>query len=134
MLSSREIEQHFRDLPADQLNVVLELRNLIARAAPNATEEIRSQGLVYYDAERGGPVVAGVCQILVVNGGLRLAFNLGAYLPDPKSLLRQDKGRLAKRFLPLGEFDTVPWEVIAEWISASSKFDPREYFKDRPFR
>ena len=130
MLSSSELEQHFRHLPVDQLNVVHELRNLIGRAAPNATEEIRSQGLVYYDAKQGGPVVAGICQILVIRGQLRLAFNLGAFLPDPAGLLQQEGERLVKRFIPLGSFDEIPWRAIEDLLVASGQFDIRAYLKN----
>ena len=55
MLPCKVIAYHFSWLTADNLAVVLELRNLIAKIQPNAVEEIRHQGLVYYDAARGGP-------------------------------------------------------------------------------
>jgi hypothetical protein len=130
MLSAAEIENHYRGLPQDQLNVILELRNIICSAAPDATEEIRPRGLVYYRAALGGPVSAGICQINLYHGELRLAFNLGAFLPDPDGLLRQDGKRIAKRFICLGDFDSIPWGAIEELINASSAFEAQKYFAE----
>ena len=64
MLSLPELIEHYQTLSAEQLDILVELRNLVAQIAPGAAEEIRRQGLVYYWAERGGPVGAGICQIL----------------------------------------------------------------------
>ncbi len=124
MLPCKVIAYHFSWLTANNLAVVLELRNIIAKIQPNAVEEIRSQGLVYYDALRGGPVSAGICQILLNRGSLRLSFIHGAFLPDPEGLLQQEGKRLAKRFLPLPDYDSVPWQGIEDLILASSRFDP----------
>lgn len=129
MLSTHEIENHYRELPSDQMDVILELRNIISSVAPGATEEIRRQGLVYYHASRGGPVSAGICQILLYRGEFRLAFNLGAFIPDPQGLLQQDENRLGKRYFPLGDYDSIPWGSIEELIKAASAFDPYDYFK-----
>lgn len=118
------IAYHFSWLTADNLAVVLELRNIIAKIQPNAVEEIRSQGLVYYDAMRGGPVSAGICQILLNRGPLRLAFIHGAFLPDPEGLLQQEGECLYKRTLPLPDYENVPWEEVEDLILASSCFDP----------
>jgi hypothetical protein len=78
---------------------------------------------VYYDASRGGPVSAGICQALIKPDHVRLAFNHGAFLPDPKHLLAGET--YPKRYLPLPSYDKVPWEYVKELIEVSSKFDPR---------
>jgi len=129
MLPTQVIASHFCCLSPDVLSVMLELRNIIGKIAPNAVEEIRRQGLVYYDAARGGPVSAGICQILIEDGSLRLSFIHGAFLPDPSGLLVDQGGRLAKRDLPLPGYDCVPWKEVEELILASSRFDPYSFYK-----
>lgn len=122
MITLHQVEEHFQSLPAALLEIVVELRNLVQQVAPDATEVIRRDGLVYFFADRGGPVSAGICQILVKPDHIRLAFNHGAFLPDPAALLEGD--RLAKRFTRIYEFDQARWEELKSLIEASSRFDP----------
>ena len=124
MLPTSVVENHFRALPVEQLEIILELRNLVARAQPDAEEVIRRQGLVYYNSQRGGPVSAGICQILIIQGELRLSFIHGAFLPDPAGLLMNEGERLAKRYVPLQAYDQIPWKEIEALIQAHSRFDP----------
>lgn len=124
MLPTQVIAGHFCYLAPDTLSAMLELRNIIARITPGATEEIRRQGLVYYDAARGGAVSAGICQILIDKGSLRLCFIHGAFLPDPSGLLLSEGERLYKRYYPMPDYERVPWNEIEELIVASSRFDP----------
>lgn len=128
MLPTQLIASHFCTLSPDALSVILELRNIIGRASPDATEEIRRQGLVYYDSKRGGPVSAGICQILIDDGALRLSFIHGAFIPDPHGLLVDQGGRLAKRDLPLPGYDEVPWNDVEQLILAHSRFDPYTFY------
>jgi len=122
MITIHKLEEHFQSLPAPLLEIVVELRNLVQQVAPNATEVIRRDGLVYFFAERGGPVSAGVCQILVKPDHIRLAFNHGVFLPDPAGLLEGDT--LAKRFTRIDDYDQARWEDLRSLIEASSRFDP----------
>lgn len=122
MITIHELESHFSHLPGPLLEIVVELRNLVQQIAPNATEVVRREGLVYFWAERGGPVSAGICQIIIKPNHIRLAFNHGAFLPDPIGLLEGD--RLVKRFTRIQEYDTAPWEELRALIEASSRFDP----------
>jgi hypothetical protein len=122
MNTSREIEEHFQYLPHGMLDILIELRNLVARIAPSATEVIHRQGITYYHADRGGPVSAGVCQILVRDDHIDLAFIHGAFLPDPQHLLVGDG--IAKRFIPIVSYDQAPWEDLEEMIDSSDRFDP----------
>lgn len=124
MLPTSVIENHFRSLPPEKLEILLELRNLVAKAEPGAEEVIRRQGLVYYNSQRGGPVSAGICQILIIHGEIRLSFIHGAFLPDPAYLLVNEGDRLAKRYVPLPAYDQVPWKEIEALIQAHSQFDP----------
>lgn len=122
MITIHEIEEHYRFLPTERLDILLELRNLIARIAPDSTEVIHRTGITYYHSDRGGPVSAGVCQILIQSDHIELAFMHGAFLPDPHGLLEGD--RIAKRFVRIISYDKAPWEAIADLIDASNRFNP----------
>jgi len=122
MISVHELETHFSMLPQPLLEILVELRNLVQQIAPGATEVIRREGLVYYWSERGGPVSAGICQIIIKPDHIRLAFNHGTFLPDPDGLLEGD--RLVKRFTRLSDYERAPWESLKALIEASSRFDP----------
>ncbi len=123
MINCREIEQQFKHLDEDRLNILLEIHNLVAAVSPDATVEIRRYGIVYYDAARGGPVTAGICQILVKPDHIRLAFIHGSFLPDPAGLL--EGATFPKRFMRLFHYDDAPWDAIQALINAHSVFDPR---------
>lgn len=124
MISLNELNTRYHYLPAHLLEIMVELRNLVQEIAPDACEDVRPQGLVYYHADRGGPVSAGICQILIQSDHLRLAFNHGRFLPDPTGLLKSDGNRLIKRHTRLTSFDSAPWEELKQLILASSRFDP----------
>jgi hypothetical protein len=122
MLTIREIEHHFDYLSEDSLNTLLELRNLVDRIAPDATEVIHRYGITYYHADRGGPVSAGICQIVIREEHIELAFIHGAFLPDPTGILRGD--RKAKRFVRIDSYDLAPWPELERLIEAHNRFDP----------
>jgi hypothetical protein len=67
MLSVQEIEEYYKELPAELLDIVLELRSVIYTLCPEVTEIIQWKGLTYYDSSRGGPVSAGLCQIFAAS-------------------------------------------------------------------
>jgi hypothetical protein len=121
MIPLHDLEKHFQHLPPDSLDILIEIHNLVARVSPAAIEDIRRDGVVYYDAGRGGPVSGGICQALFEPGDIRLAFNLGVFLPDPAGLLEGE--RVAKRFMHIRSYDDAPWEQIAALIQASAHFD-----------
>ena len=127
MQPARDIEHYLAhlapSLAPELYDIVFELRDIIAAIAPTATETIHRKGFTYYFAERGGPVSAGLCQINLHGDHIRLAFNHGAFLPDPKGLLRGD--RLAKRYVKITSFDQAPWDDLQDLITASARFDPR---------
>jgi hypothetical protein len=132
MISTHTLEQHFQHLSQDFQDVILEIHGIVAAINPNATERIDRNGISYFDAERGGPVTAGICQIFIKDDRLRLAFIHGALMPDPQHLLVKE-GRLAKRYLIIKSYDTAPWEAIKALIEAHNRFDPYAYFQDHPF-
>ncbi|MBI5943785.1 MAG: DUF1801 domain-containing protein [Chloroflexi bacterium] len=123
MLPIHHIENFLKFTPPHLQEIVLELRNIIASVAPDAAEVIRWGGLGYFHQGRGGIVSAGICQIGIEKGHVRLAFIHGAFLPDPLKLLRGTQKY--KRFIEIDSYDSAPWNALKELISSSSKFDPR---------
>lgn len=124
MLSIHDLERHFSYIDPALLEIVIELRNMVAEFAPQSTERIMRNSLSYHNASRGGPVSAGVCGIVIERDHVRLTFNLGAFLPDPTGLLQSDEGRLAKRFVTIRSYADAPWDDLRALIAAASVFDP----------
>ena len=120
--SLHEIERFLERKPEFLQDIVFELRNLVAEIAPQATEKILWGGLSYYDVSRGGPVKSGICQIEIKTDHVRLSFIHGAFIPDPQGLLQGE--RVAKRYVRLETYESVPWEALAELIRASAGFNP----------
>lgn len=91
--------------------------------ASDATEVVRRGGLSYFHAGRGGIVSAGICQIGIHKEHVRLAFIHGAFLPDPRKLLRDTQKY--KRFVEIDSYDNAPWDDLKELVMCASQFDPR---------
>ena len=127
MLPIREVELYLESRPPELRDIVLQIRDLVLSAAPSATEAIRRRDILYYYAERGGPVSAGICLVSVQADHVRLAFIHGAFLPDPLGLLRGEPRY--KRYMRLVSYDKVPWEAVQNLIAASTRFDPRTDLK-----
>ena len=121
-LSTLEIEHFLSTRPAHLREIALELRNIVACAAPDASERISWGGLAYYDACRGGPVRAAICQIEVRPDHVRLSFIHGIHLDDPEHLLVGD--RLSKRYIPIKSYEEAQWEAYKPLIQAAALFDP----------
>jgi len=123
MLSTREVEKSLEHIAPELRDIVLEIRNIVAAIAPDATEVKHSKGFSYFDAQRGGPVSAGICQIVIERDYIGLAFIHGAFLPDPRGLLEGEAK--AKKFVRIYAYDDAPWDYLRDLIIASSRFDPR---------
>jgi hypothetical protein len=123
MLPIHQVEIFLHNTPENLQDIVLELRNIILSAAPDAVEVVRWGGLSYFHAGGGGIVSAGICQISIHRDHVRLAFIHGAFLPDPQHLLEGD--RKAKRYIRITSYDSAPWEDVKQLIRVSSKIDPR---------
>jgi hypothetical protein len=129
MLPIHQVETFLKYTPAPLQDIVLELRNVIAGAAPDAVEVVRWGGLSYFHGGRGGVISAGICQIGLQEGYIRLDFIHGAFLSDPKHLL--EGHQKAKRFVRIKSYDDAPWDDLKQLIEESSRFDPRSLqFKD----
>lgn len=123
MLSVHEIDTFLHHTPAPLQDIVWELRNIIASVAPDAVEVIRWGGLSYFHEGRGGIVSAGICQIGIHEGYVRLDFIHGIFLSDPLHLLQGSQK--VKRYVKLKSYDDAPWESLKQLIEESSHFDPR---------
>ncbi len=123
MLPLHEIEVLLQRTPRHLQEIVLELRNMIAEAAPDAGEVLRWGDLSYFHAGRGGIISAGICQIEIRDDHVRLAFIHGAFLSDPHHLL--EGSQKAKRFIRITSYDNAPWDDFKELILSAAKFDPR---------
>ena len=123
MLPICQIETFLRRTPAHLQDIVLELRNIIASVAPDATEVVRWGGLSYYHAGGGGIISAGICQIGIHRDHIRLAFIHGAFISDPHHLF--EGTQKYKRFVRIESYDGAPWEPLKELIISAARFDPR---------
>lgn len=123
MLPIHEIEAFLQRIPTDLQDIVLELRNIVASVTPDAVEVVRWGGLSYFHEGRGGIVSAGICQIGIHSGYIRLDFIHGIFLADHKHLL--EGNQKVKRFVKLKSFDDAPWDDLKQLIEESSRFDPR---------
>jgi len=122
MLSFHEIEAFLQGIPVPLQEIVLELRNIIASVAPDATEAIRWRGLSYFHAGRGGIVSAGICQISIHQDHVRLAFIHGVFLSESRGLF-EGKQKF-KRFIRIPSYEDAPWGYFRELILCASRFDP----------
>lgn len=122
MLPERFIQNHLGYTTPELRDIVLEIRNIVSRVAPGATERLHTRGFSYYLKDRGGPVSAGICQVGVFHDHIRLAFIHGAFLPDPQGLLVGEPKY--KKHLRIYSYKDAPWDYMQQLIQASSHFDP----------
>ncbi len=122
--SLAEVERALRFQRPDLVDLVLEIRNIVVKVNPSATERISSSGLTFYDANKGGTIKGGICFVDIREDDVRLRFGLGAFLDDPKSLLSGD--RLYMRHMDIASFDEAPWTDIEALIRASANLDGSE--------
>lgn len=123
MLPISKLDDFLENTPPELRDIILELRNLIAFIAPHAAEVRHSRGFSYYDDQRGGTVSAGICQISIFKGHVRLAFMHGAFLPDPKGLLVGDAKY--KKYICINSYEDAPWDYLKFMIRESANFDAR---------
>jgi len=129
MLPTSQLAHYLEHTPPELRDIVLELRNLIAAAAPDAAELRHSRGFSYYDDQRGGTVSAGICQIVIFKDHVRLAFVHGAFLPDPKGLLVGEPKY--KKYIRITSYEDAPWDYFKFMIKESVNFDPRSITLDQ---
>jgi hypothetical protein len=94
-----DVRAHLDSLPPKPREIVLALRDVVCRTAPDAEETVLWGGLSYHTPWIGGRVKGALCQITVKRGEVRLEFIHGIRLADPAGLLRGD--RISKRYVPI---------------------------------
>ena len=123
MLPYHQVETCIDHCSQDQKDIILELRNLVVKAAPDAVEVTHSRGFSYFHADRGGPVSAGICQIGIFPDHIRLAFIHGSFIKDPLRLL--EGSSKYKKYIRINSYVSAPWDVLLRMIEESAHFDPR---------
>jgi hypothetical protein len=123
--SLTEVEKVFRFQRPDLVDVLLEIRNIVMRVNPLATERIHPRGIAFYDPEKGGTIKGGICFVDIFDDYVRLRFGLGVFLDDPKSLLTGE--RLYMRHMDISSFDDAPWKDIEALIRASANLNSLEH-------
>ena len=121
MNSLSEVVRTLRFQRQDLVDLLLEIRSIVVRVNPSASERISSCGLTFFDADKGGTITGGICFADIQDNHVRLRFGLGAFLHDPKSLLSGDQ--LYMRYLDILSFDDAPWADIEALIEASANLD-----------
>jgi hypothetical protein len=123
MLPTHVLERYLEQFPTGLRDIVWELRNLVASVAPSSAEVARGNTLTYFYKQRGGPVSAGICRVIILPDHVRLMFIHGVFLPDPKGLLEGKRGY--SRIVKIASYELAPWDDLLALVSASSRFDPR---------
>ena len=129
MLPYHLVDHFLQYAPTESRELILEIRNLVFAAVPDAQEEMRGRNLVYFRSAAGGPVISGVCGISRKGNTVRVYFTHGAFIPGPHHLLR-GTGK-AMRALELRDYAEVPWEALQELILAHANLDPKTLPQNR---
>jgi len=117
-LPTREVERILQFQPQPLQELLLELRNLVFKVAPQACERVLWGGLSYHDPAIGGPVKGAICQLEIINEQVRIGFIHGAFLPDPAGLLAGD--RKSKRFVQVVSLQAAPWDELEALVVAAA--------------
>ena len=124
-LDGTEIARYLETCPAELCDLVLELRELVREAAPQAHEAIKFNSLCYYKPNQPYGVIGGnVCGIGVRDDRVQLGFIHGAFLPDPDGLL-QGTGK-AKRQIEIRTPADICRAAFTKLIRAAVAYTPTE--------
>jgi hypothetical protein len=121
--STQEIRRYFQFHPPPMIDLLLELRGLVFKVAPHASERILWNGLAYHDHRIGGPVKGAICQLAIETGQVQIGFIHGAFLPDPTGLLQGE--RKSKRFLQVESLETTPWNELQALLASAAAYIQR---------
>ena len=120
-LTSAEIGRLLQYYPPACMDIVMEIRGLVAKACPRAQERVLWGGLSYHDPAKGGPVKGAICQIEIKGEDVKLAFIHGVRLQDVDGLMRGS--RKSKRDIVIESFDNAPWGAIERLIREAAQLD-----------
>jgi len=112
-------------LSPEARQLVLALREVVRRTAPQAEETFLWGGLSYHRPHVGGRVKGAVCQIVAKGGDVRLDFIHGIRLADPRGFLQGD--RVSKRFIPIRTIADAERPEVAALIREAAALDPTDW-------
>ena len=120
-----ELERLLAELAPANRKIIMAIRNMIRRVAPDVEETVLWGGLSYHRPEIGGRVKGAVCQIGFKVDRVRLDFIHGIRLCDPHRLLRGKS--VSKRFVPMDSLEDTKRPEIAELIREAASLDPSRW-------
>lgn len=112
------VRQFLDEVSPELRPVVMALREVVCREAPDAEETVLWGGLSYHTPWVGGRVKGSICQIVVRRGVVRLDFIHGIRLADADRLLEGD--RLSKRYVPIRSAADARRPAISRLIREAS--------------
>jgi hypothetical protein len=121
--STHDLDHWLQFHPTHLQDLLLELRSLVFKVAPHATERVLWGGLSYHDASIGGPVKGAICQLSVEGEAVHIGFIHGAFLPDPAGLLQG--ARKSKRWMQVDTLEATPWSDLEALIAAAAAYVER---------
>jgi hypothetical protein len=116
-----DVRAHLDSLSAEPRDIVLALRGVVRRTAPDAEETVLWGGLSYHTPWIGGRVKGALCQITAKRGEVRLEFIHGVRLADPANLLRGD--RISKRYVRIDSSAEAQRPEIVDLLREASTLD-----------
>lgn len=124
-LDGTEIARYLDTCPSELCDLILELRELVQEAAPEAHEAIKFNSLCYYKPNQPYGVIGGnVCGIGVRGDCVCLSFIHGAFLPDPDGLLQGTAK--AKRQIEIRSSADIRRPAFTRLIRAAVAYTPTE--------
>jgi hypothetical protein len=123
--SIQEINRFLKIYPIELQEIIVELRDLVFKSAPDAHERFLRGGLTYLKVEGGGPVKDGICNIYVRDDAVRVVFIHGSFLPDPAKILKKEGERKYMRYVEIKALEEANWPALEGLMRASAAFDPR---------
>jgi hypothetical protein len=122
-LADDELSAFLRRCPPELCDLILELRDLVRDAAPQAHEKIAFSGLCYFKPNQPYGVIGGnICLIGVRGDAVLLGFIHGAGLPDPDGLL-QGAGK-AKRHIEIRTPRDIRRRAFKRLLRAAVDYTP----------
>jgi hypothetical protein len=106
-----EVDDYIKTLPQWQQVMCNRIRDLIHKAEPNITEEIKFRNRPYFTLQ------GNVCALLAAKDHVNI-FIYDPIAPDPSGIINQGHGNATARSIQLYENDTVDKEAFTGLIKA----------------
>ena len=122
-LTGGEVARYLDTCPGELCDLVLELREFVLNAAPEAAETIKFNSLCYYKPDQPYGVIGGnICAIYARDDCVHLGFIHGAFLPDPEGRLQGTAK--AKRYIELRSSKDLRRSALEKLIRAAVAHQP----------